>query len=1322
MVPAACVAEIVRLDARALYERAVTRDVRLAGDPLALELDEGELFEDDGPAAGYSDRPNEEVLSRETWIRKALLLGTLRVPGNGLWPIEYVATPYFRLAFMRPYDDPFDPPRSPLKGGRGKAKSVPWKCGRGGGSHRPGVDCDPCHREGLSRSPRGKLLLIPNPEARAATLLVGPGGDLRAIINGAPCRLGRSTRVGSYWQAYSLDPRLLKPGRNEFTLFGSGKVWIARDDEYAQGSRAGRRHPDRSAKSTDRGKTWDGERLGSGGIDGEYYVRVFLDDRRPRGSLTLPVIDLGNLGDAALGAPVTSIGPVRIAVQADAGRAGRIALRVRSGSTYVPGDGSWSKWRALGEAGGVLEDVAGRFVQAALILTTADPLETPRLSGVTVEACPRGPETPWTDAVRVLENRNETIVRTSIPFAYEPFDHPRLKALRERYDLDAVVRGARGEFDLIVRLARWASARFARDHFGDGYPPWDALEILAPHADGTPVGGFCLQHNLVLLQACESFGIPGRIVSIGPGDLTSIFRGGHEAVELWSNEHRKWVCVDAGTARYAVDRAGRVPLSLLELRRRQLEVLRGAPEATTAIVEIAEGRYAWDGLKGWPPFVELRLIPRSNFLEKRAPLPLQQGRRGWFWTGHFVFTDERHPARLLYGNRIRKDGDFEWTLNQARYVLEASETPGRVRVHLEHGDPRLRDVLGPGGRREEGAGTARLHLEPPCGREPPGGRAAEPRRQRGDREPDRPRVSIRGSARRCLTMSLVMMKVKCPAMRNHTMTAKIDRLAWPAAFVLLWCGAAPAGEPDFLFEDIIGRTGLDRHLHGIQAHAAAWGDVDQDGVLDLFVGSFYKDLRGDPVYQAPGEPVPGRVYSNRRGSFVLDPASGVDIRTDCTAAVFADFDDDGDLDLYVSSFRGREAGSNQLFENRGEGRFAEITRRCGACPREFSSRSVGVFDYDVDGRLDLFVAEGDRPVKHSRLYRNMGALRFEDVTERAGLPGDISAVGVAVGDVTRNGYPDLFVSGQGSNRLFLNERGRFREATSLRDVFRWESENPTYRDDTPCGATFGDVDGDGRLDLLVGHHYKMPWRYPERIRLFLNLGAEGGDPVFKDISEAAGLEPLTCKAPHVEIRDFDNDGRPDLYTSIIVRAEGRIRPVIYKNLGVRDGLPRFRQRAFEGVDFPTDEERRMDIHGIVKRSPVMYFAPGPSGDVDGDGRLDLLLPNWWPTLPSFLLRNVTPGGNHWLRVRVIGTKKLNRMGIGATVSVFPAGKGKDAEARIGMQEIATACGYSSSQEAVAHFGLGTISRCDVLVELPGSGGRILREDVPADRTVVIREE
>ena len=82
-------------------------------------------------------------------------------------------------------------------------------------------------------------------------------------------------------------------------------------------------------------------------------------------------------------------------------------------------------------------------------------------------------------------------MRSSIPFSYEPFNHPRLKELRFRYKLDEVVKGATTELELIERLAVWSAGCWERGHLKEGYPPWDALEILKPHADGKPVGGFC---------------------------------------------------------------------------------------------------------------------------------------------------------------------------------------------------------------------------------------------------------------------------------------------------------------------------------------------------------------------------------------------------------------------------------------------------------------------------------------------------------------------------------------------------------------------------------------------------------------------------------------------------------------------------------------------------------------------------------------------------------------------------------------------------------------------------------------------------------------
>ena len=114
----------------------------------------------------------------------------------------------------------------------------------------------------------------------------------------------------------------------------------------------------------------------------------------------------------------------------------------------------------------------------------------------------------------------------------------------------------------------------------------------------------------------------------------------------------------------------------------------------------------------------------------------------------------------------------------------------------------------------------------------------------------------------------------------------------------------------------------------------------------------------------------------------------------------------------------------------------------------------------------------------------------------------------------------------------------------------------------------------------------------------------------------------------------------------------------------------------------------------------------------------MVLPNGWGEMPSLLLKNETDSG-HWLDVRVAGGKQVNAMGIGSRVDVYVAGKAGDSTALIGSREIATGFGYASSQEAVAHFGLGGRGECDVVVTLPHARGRVTRAGVKADQRVTI---
>lgn len=499
-------------------------------------------------------------------------------------------------------------------------------------------------------------------------------------------------------------------------------------------------------------------------------------------------------------------------------------------------------------------------------------------------------------------------------------------------------------------------------------------------------------------------------------------------------------------------------------------------------------------------------------------------------------------------------------------------------------------------------------------------------------------------------------------------------------------------EPAFTFKDVAAERGLRPAVDGIRGHAAGWGDVDGDGWPDLYVATFHNE--GSKANQ---------FFRNRNGRFELDGQESLRISTRSTASLFADFDGDGDLDLYVTSMPTEGIAPCALFRNDGKGRYVDVSKGNGACPADLAGRSAAVLDADGDGLLDLAVAEdpfGYGGKKSSRLFLNKGELRFEPAPD---FPAGIPALGVAAGDVDNDGRPDLFLAGRnGGNRLLINEGGG-RFAAVPGDVFVW-----TFKEgeDSTAGACFGDLNNDGLLDLVVGHHFKRPWMQPAAVRLYLNRGERR----FEDVTEAAGLVALPMKAPHVELRDFDNDGRPDLYVSIVKFADGRPHPLIFRNLGVRDGLPRFKADALGVNDFPTAEDRTIAQTGklfekVNRERKIFYAAPGPSADFDRDGRLDLFLASWWLETPSLLLKNETAGG-FWL--------EIEGPPVGSRVVVTKAG------ALLASAEVAIGYGYASGQTAAVHLGLGKEETVDVEVLLPYGKGRLVRKDVKAGRRLDLK--
>ncbi len=539
------------------------------------------------------------------------------------------------------------------------------------------------------------------------------------------------------------------------------------------------------------------------------------------------------------------------------------------------------------------------------------------------------------------------------------------------------------------------------------------------------------------------------------------------------------------------------------------------------------------------------------------------------------------------------------------------------------------------------------------------------------------------------------------------------------ATALTWSTAHSGKGPSqsIIFRDITKSAGLYEPLAGIMGHGAAVGDFDGDGKTDIYVGGFCD--RPNAEYRPAKGPVKNHLFRNLgNGKFEIVDQPIISYFGRTSGAVFADLRNSGNLDLYAANNtkgksnkkdepqKSAQIRYSQLFKN-DKGKFTDVSELCGACPSTLrTARNIGVLDYDGDGLLDLFVVEDKFIAKPScRLFRNKGDMKFEDVTKEVGLPEDVYGLGLAVADLNGDGRPDLFVPH--SNRLFMSQvkdgKMTYREAVELRQVFTWPILPKLKNEDWPCGAHFADLNNDGLLDLVVSVHCTQA-----RNKVFINGGLKDGIPQFRDVTKEVGLDEIVpVRCPHVEVQDFDNDGLPDIYTSAAwMDDKGNITPLIYRNMGIKDGLPRF------APPFPlTPSPSPSKGEGT---SGMVYFPAGPSLDFDGDGRIDLFLVNWFQGNHCRLLHNQSPQKN-WLDVRIEG-KKMNRMGIGAQVKLYVPGT----KTLLGFQEVTIGYGYASGQQAICHFGLSKTETVDVEVKFP-DGRTMSRAGVRGKQRLTIVE-
>jgi hypothetical protein len=533
------------------------------------------------------------------------------------------------------------------------------------------------------------------------------------------------------------------------------------------------------------------------------------------------------------------------------------------------------------------------------------------------------------------------------------------------------------------------------------------------------------------------------------------------------------------------------------------------------------------------------------------------------------------------------------------------------------------------------------------------------------------------------------------------------------------------GEGPIRFEEIAGKAGLhyitangnteNKNQPQTMVAGVALFDYDGDGYLDVYFvgGAAIPSLKKEtPAYW-------NRLFHNNHdGTFTdVTEKAGLAGAGYGSGVAVGDYDNDGWPDVFVANVTG-----NQLFHNNGDGTFTDVTAKAGVEGAKLNGEKMwsvgaGWFDYNNDGLLDLFVVnycvwevnkdpycrikEGTRAFCHPKnyaslrntLYRNNGDGTFTDVSVETGIAQHFGkGMSVSFADYDGDGYLDAFVANDTTqNFLFHNLKGKKFEEVSLPAGVAYASDGLAR---SGMGSDFRDVNNDGLPDIW---HTAVE---REEFPLFLNTGK--GD--FDDMTVSNGLGKTNDMSGWGNgIVDFDNDGWKDLFVAranvmdnISVLNPARHYPepnTVFRNLG----KGKFEDvSAGAGPDFQLEGAHR----GVA------------FGDLDNDGRIDAVV----SVLdgPAKLFHNITENKNHWILLKLVGTKS-NRMGIGAQIHITT----EDGASQ--WNEVTTAVGYASASDSRVHFGLGKNEKIKEMEIRWPSGIKQVLKDVAVDRIMTIEE-
>jgi enediyne biosynthesis protein E4 len=530
----------------------------------------------------------------------------------------------------------------------------------------------------------------------------------------------------------------------------------------------------------------------------------------------------------------------------------------------------------------------------------------------------------------------------------------------------------------------------------------------------------------------------------------------------------------------------------------------------------------------------------------------------------------------------------------------------------------------------------------------------------------------------------------------------------------------PAKFAEVTFTDVTTQAGIrfkhnngafgKKYLPETNGSGCAFLDYDNDGWQDILL------INSTSFADAPKKinSVMALYHNNQNGSFTdVTSAAGLAKSIYGQGVAVGDYDNDGFVDIFVTAL-----GQSRLFRNNGAGKFTDVTAKTGLTSPGYFSSSAAFFDYDKDGRLDLFLCnyvewsvETDvfcaldntnksycTPEKYkgqsSRLYHNIGG-KFVDVTEKAGLLDPTGkSLGVAIVDYDRDGWPDIFVANDTQpNKLYKNNdgKGTFTESALTAGVAL--SEEGKARGG--MGTDFADIDGSGNPSIIVGNFSN------DMLALFRNQGKG----LFIDQAPSSNIGQATMLSLTFGLFffDYDLDGRPDFFMSNghvaddINKVQPKITYAMKPQLFRNEGKARFTET--------TARAGRPFQRAIVGRGAAY-------GDYDNDGDLDILLTTNGG--PVYLLRNDNGNQARFVRFKTVGDKS-NRDGIGAKITITLADGSKQ------WQTAHSGSSYCSQSELPLTFGLNRndkITRVDI--EWP-SGKVDKLADLTANQLYVLKE-